>query len=446
MSAADAATEAPDALDFVAALATMAPGEVPRPALATARNSMLDTLVVMRAGVDEPVSHIVRNLVLAEAGSAAASLAGSATRVPPRGAALANGTTAHALDYDDTHFGHVGHVSVAVLPAALAAGEAVDASAQEVLHAFVLGAEAACRVGAYLGRPHYLAGFHQTATAGAFGACVAAGVVLGLTHGALRGALSLVSTRASGLKSQFGTMGKPFHAGLAASNGVEAAILASAGFVAASDGFGGRQGFVATHAGAADGSVWNVPPAKRFLFEDNQYKLHACCHGTHAMIEALTEIRARHPGAGEARAITVATNPRWLDVCDIKWPQTGLELKFSYGALAGLVLLGGASADPAAFTDDAAQDARIGAIAQHVFVEGDDALSDTEARVALTLSSGETVEAHHDLARPVEPHQRFGQLAVKAETVLGPAAGPLIDAVTSLERRSARDLGALVAG
>ena len=77
-----------------------------------------------------------------------------------------------------------------------------------------------------LGRKHYERGFHQTATAGAFGATVAAGRLLGLTSEQMRNALSLVGTRASGLKSQFGTMGKPFNAGVAASNGVEAALLA----------------------------------------------------------------------------------------------------------------------------------------------------------------------------------------------------------------------------
>ena len=157
--------------------------------------------------------------------------AGRPERVPPRAAALANGAISHALDYDDTHFAHVGHPSVGVLPAALALGEARGASAPAVLDAFLIGAEASIRIGLVLGRAHYERGFHQTATAGAFGATVAAAHVLGLSREATRQALSLVSTRASGLKSQFGSMGKPFNAGVAASNGVEAAELAELGFL-----------------------------------------------------------------------------------------------------------------------------------------------------------------------------------------------------------------------
>lgn len=431
-----------DAIGHLLALSALRPGEVPQEAKRTALHSLLDTLVVMRAGLDEPVAVTVRNMVLAEAGSAAATLAGTSVRVPPRAAALANGTAAHALDYDDTHFGHVGHVSVAVLPAAMAAGEASGRSAEDVMHAFVLGAEAACRIGRHLGRAHYVAGFHQTATSGAFGATVAAGVLLGLSPQEMRQALSVVSTRASGLKSQFGTFGKPFHAGLAASNGVEAAILAASGFVAADDGYGGPQGFAATHAGEGDESAFAVP-AGQFLFSDNQYKLHACCHGTHAMIEAL--LAAGGTDLARASAIEVRTNPRWLAVCDIKRPRTALELKFSYAALAGAVLTGFPTADPAAYTDEAATDARVTAIAQTVSVVADDALSDTASAVVVRMQDGETVRETHDLAAPVSALALFKKLAAKAHAVLGAEAEPILAAVDALPTMSARDLAAVVA-
>ena len=111
-----------------------------------------------------------------------------------------------------------------------------------------------------------------------------------LTTNQMRNALSLVATRASGLKSQFGTMGKPFNAGIAAANGVEAANFAKRGFVSREDGIAGAQGFVATHSDGPDTESARLePPPQRWIFEDNKYKLHACCHGTHAMIEALRD-------------------------------------------------------------------------------------------------------------------------------------------------------------
>jgi 2-methylcitrate dehydratase PrpD len=97
--------------------------------------------------------------------------------------------------------------------------EEINAPASAVLDALLIGAEASIRIGMVLGRRHYDRGFHQTATAGAFGATVAAARVMGLARDETRNALSLVATRASGLKSQFGSMGKPFNAGVAASNG-----------------------------------------------------------------------------------------------------------------------------------------------------------------------------------------------------------------------------------
>ncbi len=72
-----------------------------------------------------------------------------------------------------------------------------------------------------------------------------------------------------------------------------------------------------------------------------KYKLHACCHGTHAMIEALAAAKAANGLApADIAAIRLRTSPRWLRVCDIKAPRTGLEVKFSYAWLAGMVLHG----------------------------------------------------------------------------------------------------------
>ena len=138
---------------------------------------------------------------------------------------MVNGAISHALDYDDTHFAHVGHLSVGIYPAVLAIAEQTDATASQVVAAFLVGAEAAIRTGCLLGTAHYNKGFHQTATAGAFGATLAAGRLLNLDEAALRHALGLCASRAAGLKSQFGTMGKPVNAGLSASNGVELSLI-----------------------------------------------------------------------------------------------------------------------------------------------------------------------------------------------------------------------------
>jgi 2-methylcitrate dehydratase PrpD len=437
---------APETLHRLVALAGVEAAALPPRALEMARFSLFDWMVCARAGVAEPAARIVREMVLAEGGRPEATLAGTGDKVPPRAAALSNGTTSHALDYDDTHFAHVGHPSVGIYPAALAMGEAVDAPAEKVMEAFLVGAEASCRIGMVLGRGHYERGFHQTATAGAFGATVAAGRLLGLDAGEMANALSLVATRASGLKSQFGTMGKPFNAGISASNGVEAALLAKRGFVSARDGVGGPQGFVDTHADSVDeAAAWAGPPPGRFVFEDVKYKFHACCHGTHAMIEALAKLRRDGATVG-VEEIMLRTNPRWLKVCDIKDPRTGLEVKFSYGHLAAMVLEGVDTSAETTYTDALAADPLLGALAAKVTVIGDPSVSDTGTAVTVSGAGG-TAEATFDLADPMPAEAIALGLQAKARAVIGAdAAARLWQAVEGLGGLSARDLAGRLAG
>ena len=131
-------------------------------------------------------------------------------------------------------------------------------------------------------------------------------------------------------------MGKPCNAGIAAANGVECAGLARACFTSADDGLDGAQGFVPTHSDAPAEGAWENPPPARFLFGDVKYKLHACCHGTHAMIKALAVARAQGLTAAGVAAVHLHISPRGLSVCDIKRPRTGLEVKFSYAWLAAM--------------------------------------------------------------------------------------------------------------
>jgi 2-methylcitrate dehydratase PrpD len=429
-------------------IAALAPSEISARARRMAELSMFDFLVVARAGIDQPVSRIVRELVEAEGGDSVSTIVGGGGRkLPARAAALLNGATAHSLDYDDTNFAHVGHPTVAILPAALAAAEEVDASAAELRDAFLLGAEASCRIGMVLGCDHYERGFHQTATAGAFGATIAAGRIHGLNQIQMRHALSLVSTRASGLKSQFGTMGKPFNAGMAAANGVEAAALAKRGFVSCDDGVGGEQGFVETHSNGANlDGPWLDPPPIRFMFEGTKYKLHACCHGSHAMIEALLAVRRnRSLEPTDIARISVRTHPRWLRVCDLKTPRTGLEAKFSYVFLAAMVMQGIDTASEKIFADALCADPRLHRLAEQVEVIGDETLSDTQCRLAIEFADGACIDSAHDLLAPVPDEALTRGLRDKAGDLLGEQfAESLWLGITSIGRMTAREFAKLL--
>ena len=430
-------------LPHILDLATLDADRMPQDARKMAQLSLFDWMVVSLAGADQPLADIIRNFVAKEGGVEIAAVTGGSMRLPARAAALANGTISHALDYDDTHFAYIGHPSVAIFPAALAAAEEMRGSADDVIHAFLLGAEATCRIGMVLGRDHYDAGFHQTATSGAFGATIAAARLYRLDRSAIRTALGLVSSRASGLKSQFGTMGKPFNAGAAAANGIEAASLARLGFTASHDAFAGPQSFLNAHHAAHDGgkqiSGWSFD---NFLFSSVSHKLHACCHGTHAMIEALLLLRANSTFlADDLKEVRVEIAPRWQNVCDIKAPSTGLEIKFSYVFLAAMVLRGIDLAAYESYLDSHCDDADLVALARKVTVVGNDKIADSAARVTIYSRNDDTQSQDFDLLTPIDPVHLSKRLQAKATALIGGvAAADLWSLVGNLEDVSASDL------
>ncbi len=416
----------PDVIDALANFAHTPVSEDPKTtqALEMMRLSLLDWASVGIAGAGEPVAEITRELGLADGGAPVATVIGAATRVPMPVAALINGATSHALDYDDTHFAHIGHPSVAVIPAALAVAEAHGLSGEEMLQAALVGVEASIRVGIWLGRAHYQTGFHQTATAGAFGATVAAARLMGLTAAQTAHALGLCSTRAAGLKSQFGTMGKPYHAGMAAQTGVEVARAAKAGFISSLQGLEGDQGFGPTHAGEGNllafeglGTMWQILSIS--------HKFHACCHGTHAMIEALSPLMLVPE---KLLQLHLETHPRWLSVCNKSAPKSGLEVKFSYAHVAALVIAGQDTAALESFTDEIANTPALITLAQKVEVVGNDALSETEVRLVIDTTDGRK-QAQFDLAAPIEIDTRRRKLRAKSRALLGVQADRLWAAI-----------------
>ena len=431
-----------DLLPHILDLAAITPARMPQDARKIAELSLFDWMVVSLAGADQPLASIIRDFVVAEGGVATAAVTGCKHRLPARAAALANGTISHALDYDDTHFAYIGHPSVAIFPAALAAAEEMGASGDDVVDAFLVGAEAACRIGIVLGRDHYNAGFHQTATSGAFGATIAAARLYQLDRTAISMALGLVSTRASGLKSQFGTMGKPFNAGAAAANGIEAASLAKRGFSASLDAFAGPQSFLAAHHADQVGSDeivnWSFD---KFFFATVSHKLHACCHLTHAMIEALLLLKAAGKiAADDIDEVHVHITPAWQNVCDIKTPKTGLEIKFSYVFLAAMVLQNINLAAYESYHDEACKDVSLIALADRVKVVGDDRIADSAARVEVRCKDGQKHSQSFDLLSPIDPAVLGPRLLAKGEALIGEAAYDLWEMTNNLRGVSAADL------
>jgi len=156
--------------EFVASTPTAA---IPPEAREQARRAVLDTLGVMLAGSREEASIKVAALVREQGGVGEAAVLGHDFRAPAFEAALVNGTSAHALDFDDVSVTMRGHPSVPLLPAVLALGEKLGSSGEELTDAFVLGFEVECKLGSVIGGRHYALGWHPTATFGTIGAAAA---------------------------------------------------------------------------------------------------------------------------------------------------------------------------------------------------------------------------------------------------------------------------------
>ncbi len=381
--------------------------------------SMIDWCSVAYAAKNEPVSKIVTQLIQEEQTKGQSRIISNGIEVSAKAAALVNGTIGHALDYDDTHFLFTGHPTASAFPTALALGEELGSTINEIMLAYMCGVEMSTRLGHILGYSHYNKGFHQTATSGAFGATLVASKLLKLNTKQIENALGIVSTRASGLKSQFGTMGKPFHAGIAASNGIEAAKLSKLGFVSCENGIECSQGFLKTHA-------WdeNIPEAaingigKDFLFPEIKYKFHACCHGLHAFLEALDELKIKNSfNTDSIEKISIQVQPSWLQVCNIDSPKTGLEAKFSYKQTAAMSLHGIDTARLDSYDEYICFDEKIMKTRKKVEVIPNDKMTNTEALVELRDGS-EMYKNSHDLNNKIENNLLEKKILTKSTSLL----------------------------
>ena len=381
------------------------------------RLSLLDWASVAIAGRLEPVSQAVRHMEGENGGSGDATVIGQGARWPMRGAAMVNGTMAHALDFDDTHFAHIGHPSAVILSAALAMAEYQgDVDGEAFLRAACVGAEASIRAGLWLGRRHYEAGFHQTATAGILGAAVAGCAIFDLPMKEALSAIGLAATRAAGLKLQFGSMGKPYHAGMAAAGAVEAVHAAISGVEGAQSALDGPFGFGATHHGEDNLDALTVD---EFLFPAVSHKYHACCHGTHASIEALRPL-AGQVDPDDIKSVEIAVHPRWLDVCDIPTPQTRLEAKFSLRLTGAFALLGRAMDNDMCFEPALILDGAATGLRGRITSVGDASLPDTAARVRV-VTGDKTHDLAHDLADIAPYAMRELRVRAKSAALIGEA-------------------------
>jgi 2-methylcitrate dehydratase PrpD len=435
--------------------------DLPPEAVHWCKVAMLDTVGVALAGSVEQAPRAVEEVMGLRPDNGPCLIIGTHRRAAPLDAALVNGTSAHALDFDNTAMSLGGHASAVIVPALIAAGEDCGAGGRDLIVAHAAGFEVGAAIGRCVNPEHSEKGWHPTATLGVFAVTAACARLLKLTVEQTETALGLATSLSAGTKANFGTMTKPLHAGQCARGGLFAALLAREGFTANPDAFEHKQGFFNVFCGpgrydasrALEGwGAWEI------VKPGASYKLYPCCYSTHSAVEAALNLVRRHGpfDTGKIARIDTRIHSRGLAHTDRPDPKSDLEAKFSVqycvarAALNGRVVLEHFERD--AWREPAMRDLVKRSHATPYTGELFAADDPMDAEVTITLADGRALSEKVDrpLGRTSDNAIAADHLKAKFENcaarVLAPAAvAAAYRALESLERLSAtRDLTKLL--
>jgi len=313
---------------------------IPDKAVVEAKRCLIDGFGVVLAGATVEGSAIVREYVKASSAAGESTILGPARlSAAAAHAALANGASGHAMDYDDTQlsttpdrvFGLLTHPTVPALSASLAIGERLGVSGRTFLEAFLTGFEVECKIAEAINPSHYQRGFHSTGTIGTFGAAASTARLLNLSPVATAHALGIAASLSAGIRVNFGSMTKPLHAGRAAENGVTAAELAARGFTAGDDALDGEWGFFQVLGGGADVPRIVGALGKPYSIVDPgvSFKPYPCGSLGHPTMDAMLKLVTDHDVKPDQIArVRVRAGSNILNPLRYKTAKTELEAKF----------------------------------------------------------------------------------------------------------------------
>ena len=398
-----------------------------------AKNSISDCLACMIAGASTQTATIARTVATRTKGSGHSTVVGLHDLSDASTAALVNGISGHALDFDDILWTQYGHPSVSVLPAALAVAEATGACGRDLILAYAIGVEVAGKLGRLANPFHYEHGWHATGTIGVFGAAAACAKLLGLNESQTAMALGIAASESSGIRSNVGSMTKPFHAGNAARGGVLAAELAREGFTSDLGALDGNAGWLRVcgvergphenYAISNFGNPWELTSPGLVL------KRHAACGCTHCAIDGVLELMQTNSILpSEIESIHCHANPLAKLVLCYPRPSTGLEGKFSMEFSLATAAIHG-KAGMSQFSDSAVNDASVISLMERItFSERPDlayagTLDSVAAEVTLH-ARGKTFKRLVDVPsgdrrRPLTVQQRQDKFADCVSAALG---------------------------
>lgn len=443
--------------EFASFVARTTYEDLPDEVVSAIKAVILDTLAVSVAGMGERSAQLVGELVAEAKPAPVATLIGLPIKADPASAAWFNATLGHAIDYDDYCFAMSGHPSVILLPPILALAEERGATGRDLIRSYAAGFEAAIMLSRTVNPDHYGHGWHGTGTVGAVGAACAAAGFLGLDEVQVEHAISIGASMAAGLRQNFGTDVKPFHAGNAARAGVIAAQLASRGFAGDREVLEGHWGFFNTFT---DGKKPRPRPEGGFgdpwatLKPGITTKLFPSCGSSHPGIGGILELRRQGLRAEDVATIDINVTDVQYGNLQYPVPKTGLEAKFSMSYCVARALQKGAlTIDD--FSDAAATDPELRPLVERITMHHDQALTDAytwgnhrPAVFTVRKRDGSTVQHRTDAPPGAPGHMSRETLHTKVVDCLGRgtirgATDEVIEIVENLEKLD--DVGKLMA-
>jgi 2-methylcitrate dehydratase PrpD len=384
---------------------------IPPQAVETAKVAVRDCLGVALAGSKEEDAQICAQIARQEHAKEETTVIGQRFKTSALNAALANGTAAHAMDFDHS-FTLMGQPTAPIIPAIFALGESLGASGRQIIEAYVVGFEVTAKLVHSL-RDSTHDGWHAPGSLGSFGASAACAKLLGLNLSQLEMALGMTASMASGIVANFGTMTKPLHVGLGARNGILAAKLAASGYTANAkaieSGFGFYQIFH-RETPIQQKPIGELGQSYALLTDGIRIKPYPCGGLTHQVIDSILEFRAKHGLTPEMiESVDVDVVKHTLDRIVFRVPQTGIQGKFCMPYLVARALIDG-KVSLHAFTDTAVRDQHVLKLAERVQMKLDTSLKKTDpggrpCRVTVRTKNGQIYsrEAHYAKGGPEFP-------------------------------------------
>lgn len=341
----------------------------------TALQAMIDQYGLQIAGSEFSWSQSIYRCVMAYNGAGKSTVTRYGNPLVAPQAAFINSCFAHAQDFDDSHQAAQTHPGSVVIPAAMAVGEQRQLSGEMVLKAIIIGMEIMLRLAHSLCPSCIEGGHHTPPTIGPFGAAVACGLLLGLTHAQLTHALGICGSYSGGLVEYTLSGGsvKRMHTGLGARAGLEAALLAQEGLTGPRTIIEGDKGVWAVYGrGNAVAERLLEGLGKHYLLSTLLFKPYNCCYLIHPAIQAFLTLCHEHTLiANDIEQVTVGMSQFSCSHAGrIRIPSDALGAQFSTCFTLSLTLIKGAP-DMWSYTDDVLVDPGIIALAQKISVYKD---------------------------------------------------------------------------